>query len=69
MVQARGPSGIPDNGWYPGKLQFRQFNKTSIYYPSSKLNYIAAPKLTGHTKKIYKYPQPIRSDGPYDFFG
>ena len=69
MVQARGPVGIPDNGWYPGEQQFRQFNKTSTYYPSSKLNYIAAPKSTGHTKKIYQYPKPIRSDAPYDFFG
>ena len=69
MVQARGPTGIPDNGWYPGELQFRQFNKSGKYYPSSKLNYLAAPQSTGYIKNDNKFPKPIQSDGPYSFYG
>ena len=49
-VYSRGPVNYPNNGWYNGEKQFKQFTKTGQYIPNTELPYAAAPISTGAVK-------------------
>ena len=49
-VYSRGPVNYPNNGWYNGEKQFKQFTKTGQYISNTELPYAAAPISTGAVK-------------------